>query len=162
MHVVLNTKYNELFVENIALKEQIKMKAGDSSGGIRLEELEKINREMQRVKDETVSNYFKIRKDSILRISNKIIDKLDEVHSSYSLTSNLLSQLDEFVLFFQPIRATWLPKGETMKEAMLEVKNVAQPPQIVGVTWKNYNLMNKELPNIEEERKELMGMIDSF
>lgn len=42
------------------------------------------------------------------------------------------------------------------------VKNVASPPQIVGITWKIYNLLIKEFPYIEEEKKALMGMIDSF
>lgn len=32
----------------------------------------------------------------------------------------------------------------------------------VGATEKSYNFLIKELPNIEEERKALMGMIDSF
>lgn len=125
MHVALNAKYNELFIENIALKEQIKKLLVDSSGEIRPRELEKMNKEMQRVKDEAKNNYFKIKKDSILRISNKIIDKLNKVHTSYSLTSKLLSQIDEFISFFQLIRATWLSRSQILNEVMLAVKNVA-------------------------------------
>lgn len=55
-----------------------------------------------------------------------------------------------------------MPKGQDLKEVMLAVKNVASPPQVVGVTWKNYNLLIKELPNIEDKKKAKVKMIDSF
>lgn len=55
-----------------------------------------------------------------------------------------------------------MTKGQNLKEVMLVVKNVAFAPQNVGVTWKNYNLLVKKLPNIDDEKKALIKMIDSF
>lgn len=76
--------------------------------------------------------------------------------------SQLLSQLDEIILFFQPIRITWLPKSQILKEVLLAVKNVPNAPQIMGTTCKNYNLFIKDLPHIEDEKKELIDIIYSF
>lgn len=95
--VALNANYNKLFIENFAWKEKIKKVTTDSSGGVRPEELERMNKELQRVKDEAENTYFEIRKASILQVANKVIEKLSEVHTSHSLTSQLLDQLDEFI-----------------------------------------------------------------
>ncbi|XP_059073153.1 uncharacterized protein LOC131873977 [Cryptomeria japonica] len=115
MHVSLNENYNKLFIENCALKEQMKKVTTDSLGGIRLEELEKMNKELQQVKDEAKNNYFEIRKASLLKVANKVIEKLSEVHTSYSLTSQLLRQLEEILSFFQPISANWMPKVRRLR-----------------------------------------------
>lgn len=69
-------------------------------------DLEKLKEDLQKAKEDAKNNYFEIRKSTIVQISNKIIDRLSEVHTSYSLMSQLLNQLDEIILFVQPIRVT--------------------------------------------------------
>lgn len=87
---------------------------------------------------------------------------MDEVHASYSLVSQLCDQVDGILSFFKPIRNVWFPKGQQLKENLLVIKNDPKAPQIMGTTWKNFNLLIKELPYVEEEKKALTEKIESF
>lgn len=42
------------------------------------------------------------------------------------------------------------------------IKNNPKAPKAVGVTWKNYNVLIKELPHIEDEKKEMNERMKSF
>lgn len=87
LHVALIVDHKRIFIENAKLKNDLAMQDSTSAAGPRLEELD-------------------IRKSTILQISNKVLGHLDEVHASYSLSSQLCEQVDNILSFFQPIRTT--------------------------------------------------------
>lgn len=91
-----------------------------------------------------------------------MLGKLDEVHASYSHVFLKNRQLKDLISFFQLLRAMWHPKATILKEIVLVVNNLPSAPRVMGITWKNFNMMTKELPQVEDEDKSLRERMITF
>lgn len=91
------------------------------------------------------------------------MDKLEEVHANFSSLTKIGNELDSILLFFQPIRATWFPKGKKLKEILLASSQYkGSEVKEFEITWKNYNQLIKKLPIIEKEKKAMSDRFESL
>lgn len=125
--------------------------------------MERASRELHVAKEEASKAYFEIKRDTILKVSARVMDRLEEVYASYSSLAKIDIDLDSILSLFFPIKATWILKGWQLKEVLLPAsQRKGSEAKEIEVTWKNYNTLIKELLVIEKEKQSMNDRFESF
>ncbi|XP_059066371.1 uncharacterized protein LOC131857687 [Cryptomeria japonica] len=129
--------HDKMYIENVKLKKEIAAGEATKLPNQQLEEMQRMQDELQNLKEESKNRHMEIKKAMVLQMANKVLSKLDEVHSSYSSVIQFKSHLDEILSFFFLLRVMWFPKGPILKEILLAIKNMPNSPPAISTTWNN-------------------------